>query len=131
MSEAGDELEELVTTLQGQLERCPEFLSSQEGQGDDAAPDSKLDSESAREIAGILQGLDLGGLLAAQAALSKADALAVPAAPAPAEAGNLACQRNSYLRELTCRVISCEEISDQRELVLDDTVLFPEVCINK
>ena len=37
-----------------------------------------------------------------------------------------ACQRNSYLKELVSKVISCVKIKDGFEVILNDTVLFPE-----
>jgi len=38
-----------------------------------------------------------------------------------------ACQRNSYLKELVCRVVSCVSVREGcYEVVLNDTVLFPE-----
>ena len=37
-----------------------------------------------------------------------------------------ACQRNSYLREMLVKVVSCTKVKEGFELVLDDTPLFPE-----
>ena len=37
-----------------------------------------------------------------------------------------ACQRNSYLKELVSKVISCVKIKDGFEVILNDSVLFPE-----
>ena len=37
-----------------------------------------------------------------------------------------ACQRNSYLKELVSKVISCVKIKDGFEVILNDTVIFPE-----
>ena len=37
-----------------------------------------------------------------------------------------ACQRNSYLKELVSKVVSCVKIKDGFEVILNDTVLFPE-----
>lgn len=37
-----------------------------------------------------------------------------------------ACQRNSYLKELVSKVISCTQIKNGYEVVLNDTVFFPE-----
>ena len=47
---------------------------------------------------------------------------------AAATFGALACQRDSYLRDLTTKVISCEAAAGGKgyEVVLADTVLFPE-----
>jgi len=45
-----------------------------------------------------------------------------------------ACQRNSYLKELISKVISCTQIKNGYEVQLNDTVFFPEgggqVCIS-
>ena len=38
----------------------------------------------------------------------------------------LACQRNSYLKELRSVVLSCRKVAEKYHVVLDDTVLFPE-----
>lgn len=48
--------------------------------------------------------------------------------------GGLACQRDSYLRELSARVVACDEVSDQAsgdserlwQVEFNDSVLFPE-----
>ena len=44
-----------------------------------------------------------------------------------------ACQRNSYLKELVSKVVSCTQIKNGYEVVLNDTVFFPEgggqVCL--
>jgi len=37
-----------------------------------------------------------------------------------------ACQRNSYLKELVSKVVSCVRVKEKFEVVLSDTVLFPE-----
>lgn len=37
-----------------------------------------------------------------------------------------ACQRNSYLKELVSKVVSCVKVKDGFEVILNDTVLFPE-----
>lgn len=37
-----------------------------------------------------------------------------------------ACQRNSYLKELVSKVVSCVKVKDGFEVILKDTVLFPE-----
>lgn len=37
-----------------------------------------------------------------------------------------ACQRNSYLKELVSKVVSCTQIKNGYEVVLNDTVFFPE-----
>lgn len=37
-----------------------------------------------------------------------------------------ACQRNSYLKELVSKVISCTQVKNGYEVVLNDTVFFPE-----
>lgn len=37
-----------------------------------------------------------------------------------------ACQRNSYLKELVSKVVSCVPIKEGYEVVLNDTVFFPE-----
>jgi len=37
-----------------------------------------------------------------------------------------ACQRNSYLKELVSKVTSCIKVKDGFEVILNDTVLFPE-----
>ena len=40
---------------------------------------------------------------------------------------SFACQKNPYLKELVSRVISCTAVKENLyEIVLDDTVLFPE-----
>ncbi|XP_065666704.1 alanyl-tRNA editing protein Aarsd1-A-like isoform X1 [Hydra vulgaris] len=37
-----------------------------------------------------------------------------------------ACQRNSYLREMLVKVVSCTKAKEGFEVILDDTPLFPE-----
>ena len=37
-----------------------------------------------------------------------------------------ACQRSSYLKELISKVVSCVKVKDGFEVILNDTVLFPE-----
>jgi len=37
-----------------------------------------------------------------------------------------ACQRNSYLKELVAKVVSCVKVKDGFEVILNETVLFPE-----
>lgn len=37
-----------------------------------------------------------------------------------------ACQRNSYLKELVTKVVSCVKVKEGFEVVLNDAVLFPE-----
>jgi len=37
-----------------------------------------------------------------------------------------ACQRNSYLKELTCKIVSCIKVKHGFEVTFNDTILFPE-----
>ena len=39
---------------------------------------------------------------------------------------SFACQRNPYLKDFVAKVISCVKINNKFEVVLNDTIFFPE-----